>query len=142
MYTFIIFTAFIRSQFQSGIFCLTPPISINEKSRTNRQTRAKLARRETINRREYRRTEAERATRTAETIDGLERNWPEEKLLIDEKSRDNRRTEAEWATRRAETIDGLERNWPEEKLLIDEKSRNNRQTEAERATRRAETSTG
>ena len=58
-------------------------------------------------------------------IDGLERNWPEEKLLIDEKSRNNRRTEAKWATRRAETIDGLERNWPEEKLLIDEKSRNN-----------------
>ena len=46
-------------------------------------------------------TEAERATRTAETIDGLERNLREEKLLIDEKNRNNRRTEAEWASRRA-----------------------------------------
>ena len=51
--------------------------------------------------RNNRRTEAERATRTAETIDGLERNWREEKLLIDEKSRNNRRTEAERASRRA-----------------------------------------
>ena len=37
----------------------------------------------------------ERVTRTAETIDGLERNWQEEKLLIDE---------------RAETMGGLKRN--------------------------------
>ena len=55
-------------------------------------------------------TEAELTTRRAETIDGLEENWQEEKLLIDEKSRNNRRTEAERATRRAETIDGLKRN--------------------------------
>ena len=47
--------------------------------------------------------------RRAEVIDGLERNWREEKRLIDEKSINNRLTEAERATRRAETIDGL--NW-------------------------------
>ena len=40
----------------------------------------------------------ERATRTAETIDGLERNGREEKLLIDKKSRNK------------ETIDGMKRN--------------------------------
>ena len=61
--------------------------------------------------------------RRAEVLDGLERNWREEKRLIDEKSINNRRTEAEWATRTAETIDGLERNGREEKLLIDKKSR-------------------
>ena len=75
--------------------------------------------------------------RRAGVTDELERNWREEKRLIDEKSINNRRTEAERATRTAETIDGLERNWREEKLLIDEKSRNNRRTEAERASRRA-----
>ena len=90
--------------------------------------------------------------RRAEVSDGLERNWREEKRLIDEKSINNRRTEAERATRRAETIDelkrigrleqqktidGLERNGREEKLLIDKKSRNNRRNDAERATRRA-----
>ena len=48
--------------------------------------------------------------RRAEVIDRLERNWREEKRLIDEKSINNRRTEAEWATRRAETIDGLKLN--------------------------------
>ena len=48
--------------------------------------------------------------RRAELIDGLERNWQEEKRLIDEKSRNNRRTEAERATRRAETIDRLKQN--------------------------------
>ena len=48
--------------------------------------------------------------RRVEVIDGLERNWREEKRLIDEKSINNRRTEAERATRRAETIDGLKRN--------------------------------
>ena len=48
--------------------------------------------------------------RRAEVIDGLERNWREEKRLIDEKSRNNRWTEAERATRKAETIDGLKRN--------------------------------
>ena len=74
--------------------------------------------------------------RRAEVIDGLERNWREEKRLIDEKSINNRRTEAERTTT-AETIDGLERNGQEEKLLIDEKSKNNRRTEAERASRRA-----
>ena len=56
--------------------------------------------------------------RRAEVINGLERNWREEKRLIDEKNRNNRRTEAERATRTAETIDGLERNWREEKLLM------------------------
>ena len=70
--------------------------------------------------------------RRAEVIDGLERNWREEKRLIDEKSINNRRTEAERATRTAEKIDGLERTWREEKLLINEKSRNNRWTGAER----------
>ena len=75
--------------------------------------------------------------RRAEEIDGLERNWREEKRLIDEKSINNRRTEAERATGTAETIDGLERNGREEKLLIDKKSRNNRRNEAEQATRRA-----
>ena len=90
--------------------------------------------------------------RRAEVIGGLERNWREEKRLIDKKSINNRRTEAEWATRRAETIDrlkrngrleqqktidGLQRNGREEKLLIDKKSRNNRRNEVERATRRA-----
>ena len=59
----------------------------------------------------------------AEVIDGLERNWREEKRLIDEKSRNNRRTEAERVTRTAETIDRLVRNWREEKLFIDKKSR-------------------
>ena len=54
--------------------------------------------------RNNRRTEAERATRTAETIDGLEQNGREEKLLMDKKSINNRRTEAELATIRAETI--------------------------------------
>ena len=48
--------------------------------------------------------------RRAEVIDELERNWREEKRLIDEKSINNRRTEAERSTRRAETIDGLKRN--------------------------------
>ena len=48
--------------------------------------------------------------RIAEPIDGLERNWREEKRLIDEKSTNYRRTEAERATIRAETIDGLKRN--------------------------------
>ena len=52
----------------------------------------------------------ERATRRAETIDGLERNGREEKLLIDKKSRNNRRNKVERASRRAETIDGLKRN--------------------------------
>ena len=61
-----------------------------------------------------RRTEAEWATRRAETIDGLERNWQEEKLLIDEKSRNNRQTEVELATiyrSRNNFVDGLERTW-------------------------------
>ena len=71
--------------------------------------------------------------RRAEVIDGLERNWREEKRLIDEKSINNglkrngrleninnRRAEAERVTRTAETIDGLERNRREEKLLINE----------------------
>ena len=75
--------------------------------------------------------------RRAEVIDGLERNWREEKRLIHKKSRSNRRTEAKQATRTAETIDGLKRNWRGEKLLIDKKSRNNRRTEVERASRRA-----
>ena len=66
--------------------------------------------------------------RRADVIDGLERNWREDKQLIDEKSINNRRTEVERVTRRAETIDGLERNWREEKRLIDEKSINNRRT--------------
>ena len=48
--------------------------------------------------------------RRAEVIDELERNWREEKRLIDEKSINNRRTEAERSTRRAETIVGLKRN--------------------------------
>ena len=48
--------------------------------------------------------------RRAEAIDELERNWREEKRLIDEKSINNRRTEAERSTRRAETIVGLKRN--------------------------------
>ena len=48
--------------------------------------------------------------RRAEVIDGLKRNWREEKRLIDKKSRNNRRTEAERATRRVETIDELKRN--------------------------------
>ena len=52
--------------------------------------------------------------RRAGVIDGLERNWQEEKRLIDEKSINNRRTEAEWATRRAETINGLNRNGRQE----------------------------
>ena len=87
--------------------------------------------------------------RRAEVIDGLERNWREEKRLIDEKSRNIRRTEAERTTRRAETIDELKQNvrlvqqlkqsWREEKLLIDEKSINNRRTEAELATIRTGT---
>ena len=63
-----------------------------------------------------RRTEAEQATRRAETIDRLkrngrleeqkqlcqrlERNWREEKQLIDEKSRNNRRTGAEWSSKK------------------------------------------
>ena len=64
-------------QFLRPIFRPTPPKSIN------------------------RQTEAERATRTAETINRLERNWKEEKQLIDEKSINNRRTEAERASRRA-----------------------------------------
>ena len=64
--------------------------------------------------------------RRAELNDGLERNWREEKRLIDEKCINNRQTEAERATRTAETIDGLEQNWQEEKLLIDEKK--NRRT--------------
>ena len=68
--------------------------------------------------------------RRAEVIDGLEKNWREEKRLIDKKSINNRRTDAERATRTAETIDRLERNWREEKLLINKKSRNNRRTEA------------
>ena len=59
----------------------------------------------------------------AEVIDGLERNWREEKRLIEEKSRNNQQTEAVRVTRTAETIDGLVRNWREEKLLIDKKSR-------------------
>ena len=48
--------------------------------------------------------------RRAELIDGLERNWREEKRLIDEKSINNQRTEAKQSTRRAETIDGLKCN--------------------------------
>ena len=48
--------------------------------------------------------------RRAEVIDELERNWREEKRLIDEKSINNRRTETERSTRRAETIDGLKLN--------------------------------
>ena len=48
--------------------------------------------------------------RRAEVIDELERNWREQKRLIEEKSINNRRTEAERSTRRAETIDGLKRN--------------------------------
>ena len=48
--------------------------------------------------------------RRAEVIDELERNWREEKRLIDKKSINNRQTEAERSTRRAETIDGLKRN--------------------------------
>ena len=74
--------------------------------------------------------------RRAEVIDGLGRNWREEKRLIDKKSINNRQTEAERATRTAETIDGLERTWPEEKRLIDEKSRNNRWTGAERPSKK------
>ena len=66
-----------------GIYTLTismrhfPSKSINEKSRTNRQTRAKLARSEAIDEksRNNQWTEVERATRRAETIDGLERKW-------------------------------------------------------------------
>ena len=68
-------------------------------------------------------------------IDGLERNWREEKRLLDEKSINNRRTEAERVTRRAETIDRLKRNG-----RLD--SRNNRRTRAKRARRRAETING
>ena len=48
--------------------------------------------------------------RRAEVIDELERNWREEKRLIDDKSINNRRTEVERSTRRAETIDGLKWN--------------------------------
>ena len=80
-------------------------------------------------------TQIHQCMRRAEVIDGLERNWREEKRSIDEKSINNRRTVAERATRRAETIDGLKRNerleqqktidgleqnGREEKLLIDE----------------------
>ena len=48
--------------------------------------------------------------RRAETNDGLERNWREEKQLIDEKSIKNRRTEAERESRRAERINRLKWN--------------------------------
>ena len=71
-----------------------------------------------------RRTEAERATRRAETIDGLERNGREEKLLIDKKSRNNRRTEAEWATRTAENNRRTRAKRARREALIDKKSRN------------------
>ena len=119
---FTVFTAFIRSQCLCVIFRLTPPKSIHEKSRTNRRTRAKLEKKRLIDEKSInnrwteaeratrrssrinRWTEAERAYRRAETIDRLERNWREEKLLIDVKSRNNRRTEAERATIRAGTI--------------------------------------
>ena len=81
-----------------------------------------------------------------------ERNWREEKRLIDKKSINNRRTEAERATRtrknrwteaeRVTRTAKIEQNWREEKLLIDEKTRNNRRTQAERASRRAKTIDG
>ena len=51
----------------------TTPKSTNETSRTNRRTRAKLVRIETINRLEEHKqstAEEEQATRRAETIDG------------------------------------------------------------------------
>ena len=80
---------------------------MDKKSINNRQTEAERATRRSS--RNNRRTEVEWATKRAETIDGLERNWREEKLLIDEKSRNNRRTEVERATTR-ETIDELKRN--------------------------------
>ena len=54
----------------------------------------------------FRLTPPKSINRRAEVIDELERNWREEKRLIDEKSINNRRTEAEWSTRRAETIGG------------------------------------
>ena len=76
-------------------------------------------------------TEAERATRRAETIDGLEQHWREEKRLIDEKSRNNRRTEAERETR-TETIDGLKRNGQ-----LEEQKQSCRQTRAKTARREA-----
>ena len=66
--------------------------------------------------------------RRAEVIDRLERNWREEKRLIDEKSINNRRIEAEQATRRAETIEGLKRNGRlEQQKTIDGLERNGRE---------------
>ena len=79
-------------------------------------------------------------TRTAETIDGLARNWREEKLLIDRAEtidglKWNERVEEHKQSTdsgtgdyksRNNSVDELERTWPEEKRLIDEKSRNNR----------------
>ena len=85
-------------------------------------------------------------------IDGLERNWREEKLLIDEKSKNNRRTErngrveeqkqlTDWSgtgdyKSRNNCVDWVRWNWPEEKRLIDEKSRNNWWTGAERPSKK------
>ena len=48
VYTLTVYTLTIFTRHLS----LTPPKSTNEKSRSNRRTRAKLARREAINRRE------------------------------------------------------------------------------------------
>ena len=78
----------------------------------------------------FRLTPPKSINRRAEVIDELERNWREEKRLIDEKSINNRRTEAERSTRRAETIDGLKRNG-------DYNSRNNQRTRAKLARRDA-----
>ena len=75
--TITIFTAFIRSQFLRVIFRLTLPKSINEKSRSNRRTRANWREEKRLidkKSRNKRRTDAERATRKAETIDELKRN--------------------------------------------------------------------
>ena len=58
----------------------------------------------------FRLTPPKSINRRAEVNNELERNWREEKRLIDEKSINNRRTAAERSTRRAETIDGLKRN--------------------------------
>ena len=61
------FLRFLYSHnFYATFFPLTPPKSINEKSRTKRRTRAKLARSEVIEDKKSinnQRTEAERATR-------------------------------------------------------------------------------
>ena len=80
--------------------------------------------------------------RRVEVIDGLERNWQEEKRLIDEKSINNRWTEAERVTRRTETIDGLKRNGrlEQQKQLTDYKAKRvrreafNRQEEQKQST--------